>query len=215
MPSGSDGWTEEARLLAGDRLRRTRVQQRLSIRQIAELSKISKTSVLQVESGRSSRRSTYLKVAEAMGLHLDRLVQPGSAEEVPYAIHRAEDDTWFDLADFGEGPLPQSAQSDPQAREKLARDSGVSPLNILGSRLERGRIKPTLLELYGPSAVRSHAGEEHVFVLAGQATVSVGGSELFLEAGESITFWSSEPHFYAPQEGSPLPVRLLSVRVDS
>lgn len=215
MPPASESWSEEARLLAGDRLRRTRVQQRLSIRQIADLAQISKTSVVQVESGRSSRRSTYLKVAEAMGLHLDRLVVPGSSSELPYAVHRKQNDAWFDMVDFGDGPLPAEAQTNPTARRTLSERSGIAPLNILTSRLERGRIKPTVLELYEPSPVRSHAGEEHVFVLAGEAIVSVGGAEIPLGTGESVTFWSSEPHSYAPQAGSELPVRLLSVRVDS
>jgi transcriptional regulator with XRE-family HTH domain len=215
VPPASESWSEEARLLAGDRLRRTRVQQRLSIRQIAELSKISKTSVVQVESGRSSRRSTYLKVAEAMGLHLDRLLQPDATEERPYAVHRRQDDAWFDMVDFGNGPLPEAAQKDPEARRALSVRSGIAPLNILTSRLERGRIKPTVLELYESSPVRSHAGEEHVFVLEGEAIVTVGGAEISLSTGEAVTFWSSEPHSYAPQSGSHLPVRLLSVRVDS
>lgn len=201
--------------MAGDRLRRTRVQQRLSIRQIAELSKISKTSVVQVESGRSSRRSTYVKIAEALGLHLDRLVQPDASAERPFAVHRKQDDAWFDMVDFGNGPLPETAQTDPAARRTLSERSGIAPLNILTSRLERGRIKPTVLELYEPSPVRSHAGEEHVFVLEGQAIVTVGGTNIPLGTGEAVTFWSSEPHSYAPQAGSPLPVRLLSVRVDS
>jgi len=215
MPSANSDWTEEARILVGDRLRRTRTQQRLSIRQIADLAQISKTSVVQVESGRTSRRSTYLKVAEAMGLHLDRLLQPGVSAEWPFAVHRKEDDSWFDLANFDHGVLPDEAQDDPAERKKLANASGVSPLNILASRLEQGRIKPTILELYGPSPARSHAGEEHVFVLAGQAIVTVGSENISLNEGESVTFWSSERHSYAPQPGSALPVRLLSVRVDA
>jgi len=214
MPSANTDWTEEARALAGDRLRRTRIQQQLSIRQIADLAQISKTSVLQVESGRTSRRSTYLKVAQAMGLHLDRLLQPGSPIEKPYAVHRKPDDSWFDMVTFGDGPLPENAQNAPAERAKLA-EEGVVPLNILQSRLERGRIKPTVLELYGPSPTRSHSGEEHVFVLSGQAMVRVGEDEIPLGEGESVTFWSSERHEYAPQPGSSLPVRILSVRVDS
>lgn len=215
MASENAPWSEPVRVLAGDRLRRTRNQQRLSIRQLAELAGVSKTSVVQVESGRSSRRGTYLKVAEALGLHLDRLSQPEAPEERPYAVHGTADDAWFDLANFGAGPLADDAQTDPEARRRIAAVSGATPLNILASRLERGRIKPTILELYGPSAVRSHAGEEHVHVLCGRAVVTVGGSDIPLEAGESITFWSSEPHAYAPRPGSPLPVRLLSVRVDA
>lgn len=213
MASQKQPFEPEARSMVGDRLRRTRLQQRLSIRQIAALAGISKTSVVQIESGRSSRRSTYLKVAEVLGLHLDRLMLPKGPEDLPYRIHRHSDDDWFDLANFDEGRL---ADGDSQpAREKLAKEKGVVPLDILACRLENGRIKPTILELYGPSPARSHAGEEHVFVLNGQARVGIGTSHITLQEGESVTFWSAEPHSYAPEPGSPLPVRLLSVRVDA
>ena len=210
-----EGLTEEARKLAGGRLRRTRIQQGLSIRHIAELAGISKTTILQVESGRTSRRSTYLKVAAVMGLHLDRLILPHESDDQRYAVHRLSDDSWFDLTSFDSGPLDESAQRDPRVRKELSKTTGVAPLNILACRLEQGRIKPTILDLYAPSAPRAHVGEEHVFVLTGQAVVSVGASEVLLNEGESITFWSSEPHCYAPGPGSPLPVRLLSVRVDA
>lgn len=198
-----------SRAMAGDRLRRTRTQQGLSIRQIAQLAGISKTSVVQVELGRSTRRSTYLKVAQVLGLHLEKLLQPAPDESLPYAVHRNSDDIWYDLAKFDEGPLPPDADL-----ASLSQD-GVIPLNILASRLERGRIKPTILELYAASPARSHAGEEHVFVLSGSALVTVGESVLNLSEGESITFWSAEPHAYAPAPGTDLPVRLLSVRVDA
>lgn len=214
MANSKQIWSEETRVLVGDRLRRTRVQQRLSIRQIAELADLSKTSVVQVEAGKTSRTSTYLRMAEALGLHLDRLMKPAGADSQPFAVHKHSDDTWFDLVNFGEGPLPPEAQTDPTERKKLA-ERGTAPLNILASRLENGRIKPTVLELYGLSPRRSHAGEEHVFVLSGTAKVMIGESEITLSKGESVTFWSSEPHAYAPAEDSSLPVRILSVRVDS
>jgi transcriptional regulator with XRE-family HTH domain len=202
--------------MAGNRLRRVRQQQQMSIRQLAQLAGISKTSVVQVEAGRSSRRSTYLQVAKVLGLHLDHLVQPKSPEEAPFRVHRLGDDAWFDLANFDEGPLPAIDGADPrETRECLAREKGVVPLNILASRLEGGRIKPTILELYGPSEARSHAGEEHVYIISGRAVVSVGESQVDLSEGESITFWSAEPHSYAPHPDSALPVRLLSVRVDT
>jgi len=195
--------------MVGDRLRRTRQQQGMSIRQIAELAGMSKTSVMQAETGRTTRRSTYLKLAQVMGLHMEKLIQPAPLEELPYRVHHRTDDRWFDLANFDEGPLDVARD-----RGELAQ-GGVVPLNILESRLERGRIKPTILELYGPSPARSHAGEEHVFVLQGRALVTVGSYEVELEAGESITFWSAEMHAYAPAPGSELPTRLLSVRVDA
>ncbi len=212
MGAESGSWGEQARLVAGTRLKRVRLQQGLSIRQLSDLANISKTSVVQVEAGRTSRRSTYLKVATVLGLHLENLVQSGSADGLPYAVHLKEDDRWFDLARFDEGLLPEAAQTDQKIRSNL---SGATPLNILSSRLEQGRIKPTILEISSPSETRSHAGEEHVFVLEGTAIVGVGEHRVELQEGESITFWSAEPHSYMPHPDSKLPVRLLSVRVDA
>ena len=193
MAVGEGTRGEQARLVAGTRLRRVRLQQGLSIRHLSDLAGISKTSVVQVEAGRTSRRSTYLKVATVLGLHLENLLQSGSADGLPYAIHQSKDDRWFDLSRFDEGLLAANAQSDQATRARL---EGVTPLNILGSRLENGRIKPTILEVSSPSEVRSHAGEEHVYVLAGKAIVTVGEHRVTLDEGESITFWSAEPHAF-------------------
>ncbi len=204
-------WGVGARLMAGARLKRVRLQQGLSIRAISGMAKVSKTSVVEVEAGRSARRGTYLKVATVLGLHLENLLQSGTADGLPYAVHRNADDRWFDLARFDEGALPEPAQRDPQVRSEAA----ATPLNILGSRLEQGRIKPTIIEVSSPSERRAHAGEEHVYVLDGCAIVEVGEHRVTLQKGESITFWSAEPHAYLPHPDSPLPVRLLSVRVDS
>lgn len=209
MSDTSRSLAPEARALVGDRLRRTRIQQGLSIRHVAQAAEISKTSVVQVEAGRSSRRSTYLKVAAVFGLHIDHLMHPADAEEQPFKVHQNSQDVWFDLANFGEGALPTDVP-----RDQLAQD-GVVPLNILASRLEHGRIKPTVIELFHESPVRSHVGEEYVYVLEGKAIVGVGAARIELSAGESVVFWSAEPHFYAPQADSPLPVRVLSVRVDA
>lgn len=206
----------ESRSTVGDRLRRTRQQQGLSIRQVAQLAGVSKTSVVQVETGRTSRKSSYLKVAEVFGLHLDHLAHAKSLDDQPFVVHRLEDDAWFDLANFGEGRLPAEAQGEGrEERRRLATERGVVPLNILACRLERGRIKPTIMELYGASSARSHAGEEHVFVLEGSATITIGSAKVELQEGESVTFWSGEPHVYAPSPGSTLPARVLSVRVDT
>jgi quercetin dioxygenase-like cupin family protein len=155
-----------------------------------------------------------VKIAEVLGLHLDNLLQT-STNEKPYAIHRRADDVWFDLVDFASSPLPEKAQNSVEERVNLSKEKRVSPLNILQSRLEYGRIKPTIIEVSSPSPARSHSGEEHVFVLSGSAIISVGSDSIQLEEGESLTFWSAELHSYAPAEGSSLPVRLLSVRVDT
>ncbi len=70
------------------------------------------------------------------------------------------------------------------------------------------------MEIHQATDARSHVGEEFAYVLRGNATISVGGRDYILDEGESIVFWSAEPHTYAPTDPSAGPVRILSVRID-
>ena len=206
---------EQGRLTVGNRIRRIRLQQELSIRSLAEQAGVSKTSIVHIEAGKSIRESTLLKVATILGLHLDRLAKPTVGDATPFAKHTSSDDAWYDLIRFDQGKIEPQSVSTKNKRQQLAKNKGVVPLNILASRLEDGRIKPTILELFDPSPIRSHVGEEFVMVLEGKAIISIGQSKVTLCTGESVTFWSAEPHGYAPAPKSKLPTRILSVRVDS
>lgn len=188
----------------GSRIRRARQRMGFSIRDVADRARVSKTSIVRLEGGGAPQVSTLLKVCAALGIHVASVAKPNASEQEVVAIHRHEDDKWYDLTDFGAGPL-----AEPERRAELA----AVPLLILTSRLDSGRLLPTVLELYQASEPRSHAGEEFVYVLSGTARILVGTQEFVLEEGESATFWSAEEHTYAPAEGE-LPVRVLSVRID-
>ncbi|MEM6288524.1 MAG: cupin domain-containing protein [Bacteroidota bacterium] len=198
----------------GDRLKRVRTRQHLSIRQLAERAGVSKNSVVRLEQGRGTHPTTVLRVCTALGLHVERLAEATSDALTLAAPHRLADDRWYDMTDFGAGPLlgadrPLAADD---RRRAVNAGTAVVPLNLLQSRLPDGRVLPTILELYGPSERRSHPGEEFVFVLEGRVRVDVGPERHVLEAGESLTFHSAEPHAYAPE--GVVPSRLLSVRVE-
>ncbi len=199
----------------GDRLRRIRSRQGLSIRELASRAEISKNSVVRLEQGRGTHPTTVLRVCTALGIHIDRLVEATSDGLTLAAVHRQSDDRWYDMTDFGAGTLAGADRPLNSDERRTAVEAGhaVVPLNILRSRLPEGRVLPTILELYGPSERRSHPGEEFVYVLEGRVRVEVGPETFVLEAGESLTFHSAEPHAYAP-EGGAVPSRLLSVRVE-
>ena len=198
----------------GDRIRVHRLRQGKSIRTVADAAAVSKTSVVRLEKGGSCEPNTIAKVCAALGLHVEALVSaPPTAANV--AVHSTKDDRWYDLVNFAGGPLggfdrPLSAAE----RKRYANRGKAVPLNILKSRLPQGRLLSTVIELYGPSPVRSHPGEEWVYVLSGRAEVSVNGIGYTLAAGESMVFRSAEPHSYAPSGASVEPVRLISVRLD-
>jgi transcriptional regulator with XRE-family HTH domain len=191
----------------GARLRRARLRMGVSIRDLAEKAHVSKTSIVRLVAGGAPQVATLLKVCAALGIHVASIAKPGGEEREIVAIHRNKDDEWYDLTDFGAGPLGAISLSERRKRAEV-------PLLILKSRLESGRLLPTVLELYRASEARSHAGEEFVFVLEGVARITVGDKDFDLAQGESATFWSAEEHRYAPASGSPLPVRVLSVRID-
>jgi len=198
--------------VVGARLRRTRMRMGLSIRDLAEAANVSKNSVVRLEKGGMPQPITVVKICAAMGIHVASIAKP-SLEGQIVAIHRHEDDRWYDLTDFGAGPLADHPLKEPD-RKDFVRKGVKVPLLILNNRLEAGRLLPTVIELYEESEKRSHAGEEMVYVLKGTARITVGAETFELTKGECATFWSAEEHSYAPAEDSRLPVRVLSVRID-
>lgn len=199
----------------GDRLRRARVRQGRSIRDLAEAAGLSKSSIVRLEQGGGTYPMTIVKVCAALGLHVARLRDPEGAGNDRIAVHRATDDRWYDLVDFGAGALggvdrPLSAAE----RAEFARQGVSVPIVVLGSRLRDGQLMSNIVELYGTSASRAHPGEEFVYVLEGSADITVGDTTVTLGTGDSMAFRSAEPHTYAPAVGSTLPTRVLMVRFD-
>jgi mannose-6-phosphate isomerase-like protein (cupin superfamily)/DNA-binding XRE family transcriptional regulator len=199
----------------GDRLRRARTRQGRSIRDLADAAGLSKSSIVRLEQGGGTYPMTVVKVCAALGLHVARLRDPESAGDDRLAVHRTSDDRWYDLVDFGSGPLggvdrPLTVTE----RAEFAKKGVVVPIVVLGSRLSDGQLLSNVVEVYGRSVTREHPGEEFVYVLDGTASITVGATTVVLGSGESMVFRSAEPHTYAPAEGSTLPVRLLMVRFD-
>ncbi|MCR9245615.1 MAG: cupin domain-containing protein [bacterium] len=202
--------------VVGNRLRRLRTKQGISIRELATRAEIGKNSISRAEAGHASRPLTILKICTVLGVHLERLAEPDGDDLVVASTHRAADDHWVDMADFAAGALggkpgPLTARE----RARAVKSGALVPLCLLRSRLPQGRVLPTVIELHGPSELSTHAGEEFVYVLEGRARIEVSGQIHTLGAGESITFFSAEPHRYAPASRRHVPTRLLSVRYDA
>lgn len=199
----------------GHRLRRFRTQQGLSIREVADRARVSKNSIVRLERGGGTLPITILKVCSVLGVHAERLAGPGAPDLVLAAVHRTADDRWYDAGDMGSAPLAGGDRPLDIEERRAAVEAGAStPVNLLRSRLPGGRALPSVLELWKPSPERSHVGEELVYVLEGRAAITVGGTRHELGPGESIVFWSAEPHSYAPADPERIPARILSVRLD-
>lgn len=199
--------------LAGGRIRRSRIEQGVSIRDLASQAGLSKTSIVNLESGKPVRKGTLEKVCEVLGVELEVIVRSSLDENDGVVVHRHENDVWYDLHDFEHGPWHRGFAT-PDKIAEINRSGCKVPVNILTSRLEQGVLKPTVMELFAPSERRSHRGEEMVFVIEGTLLLSVGEHDYVLKEGESATFYSVEQHSYAPEPQSPTPVRVLSIRVD-
>jgi transcriptional regulator with XRE-family HTH domain len=199
----------------GDRLRRARMRQGRSIRDLADAAGLSKSSIVRLEQGGGTYPMTVVKVCAALGLHVARLRDSESAGDDRLAVHRLGDDRWYDLVDFGSGPIGgvDRPLTDDE-RAEYARQGITVPIVVLGSRLSDGQLLSNIVEVYGTSVTREHPGEEFVYVLDGTACITVGGTGVVLNTGESMVFRSAEAHTYAPADGSILPVRLLMVRFD-
>jgi quercetin dioxygenase-like cupin family protein/DNA-binding XRE family transcriptional regulator len=194
--------------VVGDRLHRIRVGMGLSIRDVAARARVSKTSIVRLEQGGSCRATTVAAVCEVLGLHIERLADGATSQSG--AVHRIGDDRWHDMADVAAGPIPGSGHD---AEAHLPKRSAIAvAVDLLRSRLPNGRVLPTILEVRSESIARSHPGEEFVYVLAGGLRLTVGSDVFELKTGESICFWSGEPHRYAPLGRGA--ARILSIRVD-
>ena len=198
----------------GHRVRRLRDLQGLSIRELAEKASISKNSIVRLEQGRGTQAVTILKICAVLGVHTQRLAEPTN-EDIISITHQKKDDRWFDGANMGSQPLLNSNRPlTANQRKKAVAEGAQVPVNLLQCRLPGGKILPSVLELHGPSPIRSHVGEEFVYVLSGTVIITVSDKKHRLKEGESMTFWSAEPHSYAPANAKNGPAMILSVRVD-
>ncbi len=203
------------REILGHRVRRLRDQQGISVRELAERAGINKNSIVRLELGRGTQPMTILKVCSVLGVHVERLADPSESDMTLAVVHKKKDDRWFDAADMGSQPLLDSKRPLTPAQRKQAVKQGAQvPVNLLKCRLPGGRVLPSVLEIWEKSPERSHVGEEFAFVLSGTVIITVGDKRHRLKEGESITFWSAEPHSYAPADSKKVPATILSVRIE-
>lgn len=202
--------TEMERVAIGDRLRRVRHQAGLSVRELAERASIDKMSVVNVEKGKKFREATLLRICKSLGVNVESLIGSKSSSSRPYNIHRNGNNSWFELTDpdktvFYEGELSGS---------KIDEYGVKVPASLLDSRLEGGKVESAIILVAEQSPTRNHQGEEFVWVLSGTAQITIGEETVILHEGESIAFWSGEPHSYAPAPNTSCTPRILSVTVN-
>lgn len=207
--------------IIGSRLRRLRMSQELSLRELADRSGLSKDAVQRIEKGQSTPYASLARLCVALGTHIARITMPDPYDHEVVSIHCRGEETWIchsELASDHKDTSEVTELDNELIRRKLVDDGQEIVFNsLLNCQLTGGRIWASLLELHGESTVRSHNGEEFVFCLRGATTLRVAGREYPLRPGDAATFWSSEPHNYAPdtEAGNSEPALILSVRVNA
>jgi transcriptional regulator with XRE-family HTH domain len=156
----------------GGQLRAARRHRGWSLRELAEASGLSLTTVHQIETGRTSPGlGTLQSLAIALGVPLGALLdRHGPAAP---AVH------------LSVGRRPEVAI--PGGRlERLA--SGLASQRLRGLVLTLGRRRET-----GPAPI-AHPGQELVVGLEGTCVFEVGGRRYSLKAGDSLLFEATRPH---------------------
>ena len=200
-PSSDDARpAERDRSTLGERLRHARVQQGLSLRELARRLEVSPSLVSQIETAKiqPSVRTLYAIVSE-LGVSLDEMFAvaesppAGAAPGGKWASDAAAERT----APVGEGSGAVLVQ---RAAERRAIDleGGVRWERLAAGGEREVEFLKTTYDVGGTSsrdgALVRHNGHEYGIVLSGTLGITVGFEEYVLEPGDSISFESTIPH---------------------
>lgn len=199
----------------GQRIKASRNQQGITVRDLAERANLSKTSIVNLEKGISCRAVTVMKVCGALGLHIERFLGSSPIQPLDIAVHRHTDDRWYDLTGFSSGPLGglERPLSGVELEDFHRQGIGAQML-MFKSRFTDSNFWAGIIELTQKSEPRQHPGEEFVFVLNGSLIVEVGNTLTNLVAGESICFNPNLVHSYGPGGNDHKKVSFLCFRVN-
>ncbi len=188
----------------GARVKERRLKFGMSAQALADRAGVARYTLIRLEEGKPCRPETLKKIRKALRLFTDQLNRP--FETGPFAVHRAQDNHWsvsIPKAEYqrrlvDDDPLHVD---DPDERSRLG-TLGFQPFftAILGSEVAGGVGHPALMELYRPSWIDRHFGEEFVYCLRGRITIRVDDVPCTLEEGDSMAFDALRPHQYLPDE---------------
>jgi transcriptional regulator with XRE-family HTH domain len=163
----------------GNKIKKLRQDQGLSLSQIAERAGVSVTTVHKLERSEMTPTITVLmKIADAFG------------ERAGFFLGE-ENNTGFEFT--------QGAEYTPKGGGKKFREaSGNTRIDYLAFRLNDGKLLVLLTFLKagtmsGPKP-QSHPGEEFIFCLAGEIRYEVERKTYLLKKGDSLHFHAHLPH---------------------
>jgi transcriptional regulator with XRE-family HTH domain len=163
----------------GNKIKKLRQEQGLSLNQIAERAGVSVTTVHKLERSEMTPTITVLmKIADAFG------------QRAGFFLGE-ENNTGFEFT--------QGAEYTPKGSgKKFQEASGNTQIDYLAFRLKDGKLLALLSSIKagvksGPKP-QSHSGEEFIFCLTGEIRYEVEGKTYLLKKGDSLHFHAHLPH---------------------
>jgi transcriptional regulator with XRE-family HTH domain len=170
----------------GPRIRAMREQRGLSLRALAERCNLSINAISLIERGENSPTVSSLHMlATALGVKITDFFEDPHEHAVVYVRHDQR------LATRGNGLLMES----------------------MGIGLRHQQLEPFMVTVEpgaeDPSESISHPGQEFVCCLEGNILYQIGDQIYSLEAGDSLLFEATQPHYF--RNAGDTPARMLMV----
>ena len=175
------------------RVRRHRLQNKMSIEQLAKAAGVDKNTIVRIEKGDGRPNlSTLMSICRTLNVSADTLMDLATVESEDYFINRR-----------GEGSWPDDCEPGVRVKD-------------LKAKLPWGKMNVVVLEMTGRGKMRSHPGEEITFCLAGKVGIMIGSTAVELNKGDSVLFYGREPHQYynADERKDAQPAIALTVWMD-
>ncbi|MCC8404531.1 cupin domain-containing protein [Paraburkholderia sp. MMS20-SJTN17] len=163
-----------APLVLGSKIRSLRKRLQCTLDETATAAGISKPFLSQVERGLATPSiSSLAGIAQALGVTMQYFVETPTEAK---SVRRTDERQYFSFADSAN----QFA--------RLTNAAVGRQLDAILVRMPAGQP---------PSEVTTHAGEEFLYVLRGQISLSLEGNTFVLDPGDSAHFESTVPHGWA------------------
>ncbi|CAN5472289.1 XRE family transcriptional regulator [soil metagenome] len=174
----------------GTHIRTLRMQQRLTLQELAEACELTRSMLSKLENGRAQPSiAAVTRIASALGVQVSVLLAEGEGLQTVIMSATATAAAWkktekgYRYAALAAGRMKKIMQ----------------PLLFVA---QRGKLKPGLLH---------HGGEEFIYVLEGRMRYTVGRLKRDLGPGDSLYFNAAEPHDLDPITAT---VKYLAVMAD-
>ncbi|MDQ4214634.1 XRE family transcriptional regulator [Microbacterium capsulatum] len=154
---------------------------RFTVEELAERAGVSAGLISQIERGIGNPSfATLLRLASSLDLPLASMFADPVVGSDHMVVRRAD-----------------------RRRMEIPSQGIIMELIVPDSERKLGVVSMTIPASFeGASTPHSHEGEECVLVTAGSLVASVAGREVELEAGDSLTYDASLPHWWSNRTGS-------------